>query len=398
MFHVLEVQGYNLRAGSERHTAMLASRLSKRDWRVTVAAPPGGLLNDPGAIGNASYLPVSLSGRSDVESVLRLVQYCRREDVDVVHTHCRNADLLGGMAALAARTLRPDRRPRLVTTIHGMLVNAEGVAGSDAINRAHRWFLAGFPDHLLGISEAVSGNACRILNLPASRVTTIWNGTDPPDADRRAESRRLGEALRRTADERLIVQAGSLEPSKGADVLIAAVAGLVSCGHSVRLVLVGSGSWEPTLRDLVARNNVADRVTFTGAVPDAGPYLGAADVVCLASRWEGFGRVLTEAMSYGRAIVASRTGGIPEVVEDGVTGILVEPDAVDAWIDALSRLLLAPVWCAELGARGRERFDRLFTADNFIEATDDTLRRVISGPQGSRLGAGLLDAPAVGRG
>ncbi len=70
MYHVLEVQGYNLRAGSERHTAMLARRLSTRDWRVTVAAPPGGLLNDPGAIGNASYLPVSLAGRTDVESVI----------------------------------------------------------------------------------------------------------------------------------------------------------------------------------------------------------------------------------------------------------------------------------------------------------------------------------------
>jgi glycosyltransferase involved in cell wall biosynthesis len=395
MYHVLEVQGYNRRAGSERHTAILSRRLAARDWRVTVAAPPGGLLDDPGALGNASFLPMPLAGRTDLASVLHLVRYCRNEEVDIVHTHCRNADLLGGIAALAARTLRFHLRPRLVTTIHGMLVNAEGVAGGDAVNRAHRRFLARFPDHLFGISEAVSVNASRVLRLPASRVTTIWNGTDPPSADQLIESNRLALSLRRSADELLLVQAGALEPSKGADVLIAAVAELARCGHPVRLVLVGTGTWEPTLRGLVADSGLADRVTFPGAVPDAGIYLGAADVVCLASRWEGFGRVLTEAMSYGRAVVASRTGGIPEIVDDGVTGILLEPDAVDAWVGALSALLLDPMRRARLGARGRERFERLFHADTFAGATDNALRAVVSPSRPSRLEAALLDPPGV---
>jgi glycosyltransferase involved in cell wall biosynthesis len=279
-----------------------------------------------------------------------------------------------------------------------MLVNAEGMAGSDAVNRAHRRFLARYPDHLLAISRAVSDNACRILNLPTSQVTTIWNGTDAPTVDQLAESRRIAEALRHHADEKLLVQAGALEPSKGADVLIAALAGLVRGGHRVRLVLVGAGGWESTLRDSVVRNHLVDRVTFTGAVPDAGPYLGAADVVCLASRWEGFGRVLTEAMSYGRPVVASRTGGIPEVVEDGVTGVLVETDAVDAWVGVLSDLLLAPTRCAQLGARGKERFDRLFHADDFIEATEAALLGLVSRPRHPGMAAAMRRAPEVRRG
>jgi starch synthase len=97
-------------------------------------------------------------------------------------------------------------------------------------------------------------------------------------------------------------------------------------------------------------------------------------------------------------VVASRTGGIPEVVEDGVTGILVEPDAVDAWIGVLSDLLLAPTRCAQLGARGKERFDRLFHADDFIEATEAVLRGIVSGPRHPGPAAVMRSAPEVRRG
>jgi len=297
--------------------------------------------------------------------------------VDLVHTHCRNADLLGGAATLLARAGRRGGGPRLASTIHGMLVNAHGVVGNDWVNRTHRRFLAGAPDLLIAISEEVSANARELLGGTSAEMVTVLNGSEPPARDQEIESRRLTQSLRRSPDELLLVQAGSLEVSKGIDVLIDAVGELALDGIPARLVLVGDGSLREELELRTRTSAAAGRVVFTGAVPDAKPYLGAADVVCLASRWEGFGRILTEAMSFGTPVAASRTGGIIEIIDDGASGILVEPGSVADWARTLRRLAEDAGLRRRLAQAGQRRYEHLFRADRFVETTERRLQALL---------------------
>ena len=372
MQHLLEIQGYNRRGGSERHTGILARGLGDLGWRITVAAPAGGCLDDSGALGRAGRLTVPLSGRFDLSSVAGIAGFCRREGVDLIHTHCRNADFLGGLAQRMARV------PALATTLHGMLRGPQGEDGGGVADRVHRELLRRWPHRLIGISQAVTERARRVLGPARVPITTVLNGSEPPTDEQVLESRRLRQRLLAGPEEVLIVQAGSLEPSKDPLTLLEATIRAARRGIPLRLLFVGSGSLEERLRTEARAAGMADRVVFAGEVPDAGPHLGAADVVCLASRWEGFGRVLVEGMSYGRPVAASRVDGIPEVVEDGETGLLVEPARVEAWTAALIRLAGDRGLRERLGAAGRRRFETRFGVDRFVRETDAVLRSVLA--------------------
>jgi glycogen(starch) synthase len=147
---------------------------------------------------------------------------------------------------------------------------------------------------------------------------------------------------------------GRLHRQKGVDTLIRA---LPLLPPDATVMLVGDGPERAALRRLAADLGVADRVTVTGFVPHGmvPGLLAGADVVVMPSRYEELGTALVEAMAAGRPVVASRVGGIPELVRDGVDGLLVQPDDPAALAKAITRVLANPVLAAELGASGRAR-------------------------------------------
>lgn len=158
------------------------------------------------------------------------------------------------------------------------------------------------------------------------------------------------------ADPRLLY-IGRLVPEKGQTVLFEAVARLAERGRSVGLTLAGEGEIRPRLEVLAAELGIADRVEFLGAVgQDALHELYAeAAVFCLPSFAEGVPVVLMEAMAMEVPVITTKIAGIPELVEDGRTGLLVAPGRADELADALERLLADPELAARLGRQGREK-------------------------------------------
>jgi colanic acid/amylovoran biosynthesis glycosyltransferase len=154
-----------------------------------------------------------------------------------------------------------------------------------------------------------------------------------------------------------LLSVGRLVELKGHPVLLAAVAELTRRGVDVRLVLVGEGPLRPRLTTLAAELGIADRVELRGAVAhDALPSCYAsADAFCLASFAEGLPVVLMEAMAGGLPVVSTQVMGIPELVEDGLSGLLVAPGRADLLADALERLARDPALRRDMGQRGRAR-------------------------------------------
>ncbi len=165
------------------------------------------------------------------------------------------------------------------------------------------------------------------------------------------------------------------EPSKGLDVLVRAVAEV----PGLLLYLVGEGEQEVELRSLVARSGVADRTVFLPWSDRARSLLAAFDVVAVPSRSEAFGLVAVEAMLARRPVVASRTGGLPEVVVEGETGLLVPPDDVPALAASLRTLMGDAKQRESMGAAGRERALTHFSVEAMTRAYerlyDDVTRR-----------------------
>ena len=155
-----------------------------------------------------------------------------------------------------------------------------------------------------------------------------------------------------------------LDPMKGIDVLVRSLPSI----PGARLVVVGSGTEDASLRDLATSLGVGGRVEWAGWSEHPRSRLGDFDVFVLPSRMEGLGIVLCEAMLAGLPVVASRVGGIPEVVVDGTTGLLVPPDDPIALSDAIARLLGDAELRARMGAAGRRRAEELFTASVMARA------------------------------
>jgi glycosyltransferase involved in cell wall biosynthesis len=222
------------------------------------------------------------------------------------------------------------------------------------------------------VSEYVRRSFLAVDLLPGERFVCVYDAIAVPaldDQERQRESfrRRLGVS----GDCDLVVQASWIIPEKGVPDLLAAAQLVLARRPHTRFAFVGSGDYLESYRREADRLGVAQAVTFTGLVenPMSEGVYAAADVCCLASRWEeAFGWVLAEAMGFEKPVVATRVGGIPEVVEDGRTGFLVPGGDAPALADRILRLLEDAPLRRRLGQAGRKAVEERFGLERNVHA------------------------------
>jgi glycosyltransferase involved in cell wall biosynthesis len=164
---------------------------------------------------------------------------------------------------------------------------------------------------------------------------------------------------------------GRLEPRKGHDLLIQAMRELCIRVPSARLLIAGHDPWGygATLRGLIDRLGLGEKVRLVGFQTDVVSFLNALDVFAFASNSEGFGQVLVEAMAAGKPVVANEVPPLTEIVVNQETGLLVETGNPTLFADALYRLLSNRVDQQQMGARGRERVEKFFNAKKMADQT-----------------------------
>jgi glycosyltransferase involved in cell wall biosynthesis len=284
----------------------------------------------------------------------------RRLRPDVVHVHSTYA----GFVVRPLLALMPNR-PRVVYCAHGWAFDRRA---SPWVNRAVAWVervWSRWSDAVVCISRHDQHSALR-AGLPAQRLVVILNGI--ADVPREAEG--VAAAAGRWPEGALrVLFVGRLDRQKGVDILYEALRQL---GDRVAAVVVGAA--------VVAAEKAAEppaNVHITGwlARDKIAALYQAAQVLVVPSRWEGFGLVALEAMRAGRAVVASRVGGLPEVVADGYSGVLFEPEDAAALAQALSSLSSEQL--SAMGGVGRRRFELLFHIDRVVDELDALYRAVL---------------------
>lgn len=290
-------------------------------------------------------------GRSYAAQRRALVAALRECGADVAHSHGYHADML------LATTRRAHRCAR-VTTLHGFTGGGWRNRFYEALQlRALRRF-----DAVVAVSAPIADRARR-SGVPADRVHLIRNAwSTATSALPRADARRqLG-----IADNGFhIGWVGRLSGEKGPDLMLDAFGRLDVT--NARLTMVGAGPDDRDLRDRAQRLAISDRVTWTGAIPDAGRLLSAFDVVVLSSRTEGTPIVLFEAMSAGIPVVATPVGGVPDVISsrEAFLASHVDPQAVAA---AIREVIVDPRAAADRAARARSRLATDFAPGPWAEA------------------------------
>ncbi len=368
MLHLIEDLGAG---GAERLLFVNLSRLNRQSFDGIVCHLYDRALHWKQPILDLGYPVVSLGMRSirDLpQGVARLVRLLRRDPVDLIHTHLYGANLVGRVAAAA-------RGVPVVSSLHNPDYDAaifvDNVALSPTKLRLLCWLdrvscRLAHPE-FVAVSEYVKQSAAQHLGIPDGRTRVIYNPVDleafARNADTHARAMQLRAELGLGRDAPVILCVARLDPQKGLRYLIEAVPALLRDCPGAAVLFVGGGppAAQSALVSLAEALGVRPHVHFLGVQADVRPYLELCDVFVLPSLYEGMGISLVEAMAMERACVATRATAIPEVVADGVSGLLVAPANPSALATAIARLLKDPALRSRMGVEGRrialDRFD-----------------------------------------
>lgn len=363
---VVHIASGDLWAGAEAQVFTLLEFL-RRDPALDVHAV---VLNDRELAHRlrAAGVPVTVIDETRLAALAilgRLVRTLRRLRPDVVHTHRYKENILGGLAAAAAG------QPATVCTVHGLTERYTGFARLKmslytALDRA---VIRGRRETVVAVSADM---ARRLAMRVGPEVCLIPNGIrlaglGRPDRPRWPDGAPGGVVLGTAA---------RLVPVKGLDGLLEAVRLVSDAVPDVRLLVLGDGPLRAALESRAAALGLGRRVWFAGHQADVPCWLAAMDVFVLPSLAEGLPMSLLEAMAAGRPVVASRVGGVPEVVRDGLEGRLVPPGDVRALAGACLAFVRDSAARAACGASARRRVSEAYTIEMTGPRYVDLYRRL----------------------
>jgi glycosyltransferase involved in cell wall biosynthesis len=281
-----------------------------------------------------------------------LVRLMRRERIDVLHSHKFGSNVwAAGLAPLA-------RVPVLVAHEHTW-----SFEGRPVRRFLDRELIARSSDAFVAVSREDRRRMIEIEHIPPEAVTFVPNGIDAlPPGDGARIRRELGIA----PDAPVVGAVAVLRPQKALGVLVRAVAALLPQLPTLRLLVAGEGPERPALESLAAELGAGEAVTLLGQRSDVPDLLAAFDVAASSSSFEGSPLALMEYMDAALPVVATRVGGVPDLIDDGVHGLLVEPGDPGSLASALGGLLRDPERARAMGERGRERRRREFDLDGTV--------------------------------
>ncbi len=364
--------------GIQTYSWEVTRRLAARGETLEVMAP-----RRPNAatVDRTVPFPVTrLPGRPDLLplSLLPVLPFRARSLKADVAVHAQWQTVV---ASVLARALL-GRPRRIICAAHGreLLFNpAPAGSGLDAEYDRFRQFLLHQVDTFLPVSRYTAG-LLHDRGIPSHRVHVVPNGVDPDrfrPQDDTALRQRLG-----LSDRSLLLTVGRLVPRKGIDTVLRALPTIAEGCPDVTYVIAGTGPDQARLERLADRLGLQRRVRFVGDVDhDQLPlYYSAADLFVMPAREdppdvEGFGLVFLEANACGTPVIGARSGGIPDAVRDGETGLLVPPNAPDALAEAALRVLADPDLAETLGQQGRRRAVREASWDHIADRIYDLLTR-----------------------
>jgi glycosyltransferase involved in cell wall biosynthesis len=358
VLHLQKVAGIS---GSEAHLLSLLPRLRERGWDVRLLMlheHESGAQDFARAL-TARGVPLdSIPLAADVDPVafLRLVSYLARVRPRILHTHLVHADAYGQLAGTVARV------PVRVSTKHGFNEFREGRAF--ALGDRTVASLA----HLhIAISRGLARYLADTEGFDESSFEIVHYGIAPN-----------GPARPYDASTPRLLCVGRLIPIKGHIVLLRAFARAKERVPDLELEIAGRGPLEPALKALAKELGVAESIRFLGHVSPIQAAVERAAIVVVPSMGEGFGMVALEAMERARPVIAAEIGGLGELVEDGVTGMLVPPGEAEPFAAAIVELAADLPRAARMGEEGRKRALRDFLEQRCTDRTEELYRDALA--------------------
>ncbi len=340
--------------GAAKSMLTLSTAMKARGHKLTFGTFTGRPLGSE--LRSLGFEVTEFTNRTKLDPVLiaTLRRHLLTHKIDLLHVHLNTSALNGIIAARLARV--PS-----VATVHGMSFKVP----------------YGYATRVIAVSEACRRHLLA-QHVPDSRISVVYNGLDLQpfqDLNRVPESKlQFGFPI----DSFVVGTTARATKMKGIQFVLQALALKRDTMPQARYLFVGDGSDLEEFKAMSAELKIEDRVSFTGYQTDVRPALQAMDLFAFPSLKEAMGISLVEAMATGLPVVSTTVGGIPEVVQNGATGLLVAPGDADALANAIEVFARDRDLCSKMGAKGRERVQEHFTAEAMGATMEKVYRETIA--------------------
>lgn len=368
---VLHVIGGGEFGGAEQHLLTLLKNINRQEFDVEAAclfaAPLAGLLNQA----NIKHRVFPMASKKDFKVISRLAEYIKEREFDILHTHGVRANLIGRLAARKAGV------QNVVTTVHSVLEYDYPNKLDLWINKTSEKLTSRFTKHFIAVSDSLAEYVREAFGVGKRKVTTIHNGLELHKYSPRGDSSAVKKKLGIGEEEVVLGVVSRLHPVKGHRILFYAFQTLIKEFPFLRLLVVGTGPDKDPLLQKADELGIAKYVIFTGFTKDVIQMYEAMDIVVQPSLSEGFGLTAIEAMAMGRPVVASKVGGLQEIIKDRSNGLLFTAGDPVALADAVISLLELPGRARELARAGRETVEKHYSAKGMAQKTEEVYSKMV---------------------
>lgn len=309
----------------------------------------------------------------DVKALVKLYRLIRRERPHIVDTHTAKAGFLSRIAARLAGV------PVVVHTYHGHVLRGYYSPLKSLLLRLMERALARITDRIIAVSEGVKRELVEYRIAPAEKITVMPLGFDlTPFLECTAHRGRFRSELGLHNGARLVGIVGRIFPIKNHRLFLEAAARVAAEEPDARFIIVGDGILHPEMEQYASALGISDRVIFTGWRRDLPNIYADLDVLVISSNNEGTPVSAIEAMASGCPVVATRVGGVPDLIAEGETGYLVPPGSADELATAILRLLQNPKAASCMGQAAQAVARERFTIQRLILDTENLYQQLLA--------------------
>ncbi len=357
--------GMTLRGG-QRQLLLLARGLKQRGHAQLIVCTEGSELEARASREGFDIFTLPAHDPAHAFGILLLRQRLQTTPFEILHSHDGRAQTLAWLASPGMRVRR---------------VASRRVTFLPSDRWSYRWKYGRTCHAVIAVSEYIRQLVIR-SGIPSAKIAVIQDGiVIPAELPLPQQSGRIRDRWGFSDEEFVVGHLGAFTPEKGQDVLLDAITALQAKLPALRLALAGEGPTQksPQMRERIEA--LHGRVHLCGVIEDPGEFFPALDVFVMPSRSEGLGSSALLAMAYGIPVIASRVGGLPEVVTEGETGWLVAPDSPGTLADAILDADADRTRLSQFGARARINAER-FAADKMVDRTEALYKSLLSnGPE-----------------
>lgn len=338
--------------GATKAILLLSEGLTRAGHDITIVTQSGDCLESVRQLNlNLCYLPLYPTSPSNfVQSTVGLLKMVRRERFDLIHSHHRFSNLV--CKFVSQLTTIPT-----IATVHEFKDNRPWPTR------------LGLPQHIIVYSQALKSHLITSYGIQGHRISVIKMGIRPGllTSQTNAVSK---TGLKQPMNGPLIGCVSRISAEKGLNVLLKAISQVKKEGYQADYLIIGDGPLRQELENLSSQLDLNDQVHFLGWQGNVTTIIANVEFLILPSLSEGLGLVVLEGLIHAKPTIGSRVGGIPEIIQDGVNGLLVPPGDVDALTKAIIHLLRNPDFTMQLGWAGQQTLNRDFSVETMVKQTE----------------------------